>query len=241
MASAAMVVIGDEILSGKCADANSPWIAARCRELGVDLERIAVVPDDVELIADEVLRCSQGYDHVFTSGGVGPTHDDMTMLGIAQAFNVQLERHPELEKLLREKFPGQPSAAALRMADVPAGTELWWDGDLFFPVVVVRNVCVFPGVPSLLQRKFDEIAHRFRGTPFSSRMLKTEERESQIAARLQAAQRQWPDVAIGSYPQFDSKPYSVTITVDSRNETALEECFVELSRVLILAPSEVAD
>jgi FAD synthetase len=227
--SAAMVVIGDEILSGKTVDANSPWIAKRCRSIGLDLERIVVVLDDVQQIAEEVARCSARYDHVFTSGGVGPTHDDVTMPGVAKAIGVDLVRHPDLERILHEKITGVPTPEALRMADVPEGAELWWDGDLFFPVVVVGNICIFPGVPSLLRRKFDEIAHRFEGTPIRSQSIQTEERESRIAGRLQEAQDRWPTVAIGSYPQYDSLPYTVTITMDSRDPEALEACRAHLT------------
>lgn len=232
MPTAAMVVIGDEILGGKCVDTNSPWIAKRCRALGLDLCRIVVVPDDVGLIADEVARCSTLFDHVFTSGGVGPTHDDVTMVGVAQAMGVGLKRHPELVVLLHKKIPDGPTAAALRMADIPDGAVLWWDGDLFFPVVVMRNICIFPGVPLLLQRKFNEIAHRFEGVPIKGRSLSTEERESVIAERLQVASERWPEVAIGSYPQFDTKPHTVTITLDSRDHQSLEDCWLHLSSVI---------
>ncbi len=224
MPTAAMVVIGDEILSGKVVDTNSPWLAGQLRELGVDLVRIVVVPDAVDRIAEEIVRCSALVDHVFTTGGVGPTHDDMTLEGIASAFDVPLVRHPELESLLREKTGDQPTDAALRMADVPEGTELWWEGDLFFPVVVMGNVHIFPGVPSLFQRKFKEVAHRFSGTVVESRCFVTLERESVIAGRLLDAQERWPQVAIGSYPQFDRKPWTVTITMDSRDPDALTEC-----------------
>jgi molybdenum cofactor synthesis domain-containing protein len=222
--TAAIVVIGDEILSGKVVDANSPWLAKQLRVRGVDLIRVSVVPDELDAIADEVARASALADHVFTSGGVGPTHDDVTLEGIAQAFGVGLARHPELETLLRGKTEGEPTAAALRMAEVPEGVELWWEGELYFPVIVMRNVHIFPGVPVLLRRKFTEIADRFSGEPISSRSFTTLERESLIAARLSDAQARWPMVAIGSYPQFDQQPWTVSITMDSRDLDALAAC-----------------
>ena len=228
MSSAAMVVIGDEILSGKVVDANSSWLARQLRERGVDLLRITVVSDELDDIAGAVRAASEMADHVFTSGGVGPTHDDMTMQGIAQAFGVPLVREPQLEALLRQKVDGAPTEAALAMADVPQGAELWWDGQLFFPVIVVRNVHIFPGVPSLFRRKFSEVAHRFRGVVVHSRRFVTLERETVIAQRLGEAQARWPGVAIGSYPQFDQKPWTVTITMDSRSESDLQACEAEL-------------
>jgi molybdopterin-biosynthesis enzyme MoeA-like protein len=114
------------------------------------------------------------------------------------------------------------------MAEIPEQAELWWDGELFFPVIVVRNVHIFPGVPTLFQRKFLEVAHRFSGIPVQTRRLVTEERESVIAARLGAAQRRWPQVAIGSYPQFERRPWTVTITLDSRDDEALAACHAEI-------------
>ena len=231
MSTAAIIVIGDEILGGKVVDANSPWLALQLRALGVDLMRISVVPDVLDGIADEVARCSEAFDHVFTSGGVGPTHDDRTMRGIAQAFGVPLQRHPELVGVLRQKM-AEPNESTLLMADVPAGAHLLWDGDLYFPVVVMRNVHIFPGVPSLLQRKFSAIAHRFGGVVVHSLEFITQERETEIAERLSAAQERWPAVAIGSYPQFDSRPWTVTITMDSRDTDALRACEAELRSLI---------
>ena len=179
-------------------------------------------------IAAEVARCSAHADHVFTTGGVGPTHDDMTLEGIASAFALSTHWHPKLEQLLREKSQGAPTEAALGMAEIPEESELWWGGELFFPVIVVRNVHIFPGVPALFQRKFLEVAHRFGGVPVQTRRLVTEERESVIAARLGDAQQRWPQVAIGSYPQFERRPWTVTITMDSRDEEALAACHAQI-------------
>ena len=232
MPTAAVIIIGDEILSGKFADANSPWLASRCREIGLDLIRIAVIPDDIGVIAHEVCHCSERVDHVFTTGGVGPTHDDVTMEAIAKAFDLRLERNAELEKILRDKMGEAVTDEALGMTDLPTGAELWWDGRLFFPVIVVRNVCIFPGVPSLLQRKFDEVAHRFEGTPMASRRVTTHQRESQIACILQDAQDRWGDVSIGSYPRFEEKPYTVIVTMDGRNPDTLDECEAHLRESL---------
>jgi molybdenum cofactor synthesis domain-containing protein len=233
MTTAAVVVIGNEILSGKFQDANSPWLASRCRELGIDLVRIHVIPDEVEVIAGVVAAASALCDHVFTTGGVGPTHDDVTMAGVARAFDVPLERHPELARVLVEKMGDRATPAAMRMADLPQGAALWWDGELFFPQVVVRNVLIFPGVPGLMRRKFDGIAHRLStGGPVHSARVTTTEAESAIAARLDAAQQRFPTVAIGSYPQFDHKPWTVTVTLDSRDAAALSDCLALLQEQL---------
>jgi FAD synthetase len=240
MPTAAVVVIGNEILSGKFQDANSPWLAKRCRELGIDLGRIVVIPDDVAVIAEAVERASSNWDTVFTSGGIGPTHDDVTMAGVAVGLGVPLVRHPELEDALRKRMGDRVTPAALRMADVPDGAELWWEGELFFPQVVAANVVIFPGVPKLLRMKFDGVAHRFAGgTAYTTVRLTTTEGESAIAARLDTAQSRFPSVDIGSYPQFNQRPFTVTITMDSRDTTALGACEAWLRGALAagLSPS----
>lgn len=224
MASAAVVIIGNEILSGKFADENAPYLIGRLRELGVDLGRVVVIPDEVEVIAAEVRACAERFDHVFTTGGVGPTHDDLTMLGVARAFAVELQRHPTLERVLHERMGERVNEAALRMAEVPAGAELWWDGEVRFPLVVVRNVAIFPGVPALLRLKFEAVAHRFQGVPLSLRRLWTAESEPAIADALTDAAARWPAVAIGSYPRFELVPPKVLVTLESRDVGALGAC-----------------
>lgn len=232
MPSAALVVIGNEILAGKFRDRNTPWLIDRCRELGIDLLRVAILPDDVKAIANELRSISPAVDHVFTTGGVGPTHDDVTMAGVAEAFSVPLVRHERLAALLREKLGSRFTEAALAMADIPEGAELWWDGDFILPLVVMRNVCIFPGVPELLQRKFDDVSGRFQGAPRYGRRLVTSASEPAIADLLRAVQARWPMVSIGSYPQFSQRPWTVTVTVDGRDPAAVDGCMAELTEAL---------
>lgn len=232
MTTAAAIIIGDEILSGKFVDANSPWLISRCSALGVDLRHISIIPDGVEVIAETVARWSPRVDYVFTTGGVGPTHDDLTMAGIAAAFEVPLIRHAELAEVLRSKLGKRCNEDALRMADVPQGATLWREGDFLFPQVVVRNVCIFPGVPALFQKKFSQVAHRFTGEPRQLRKQTTRAAETQIAAGLRALAERYPQLQVGSYPQFDTKPWTVTVTIDGRDLTALEEANDELRDML---------
>jgi molybdenum cofactor synthesis domain-containing protein len=235
--TAAALIIGDEILSGKFTDKNSPFIIRRCQELGLDLRHISIVPDELDDIAFDVSRWSDRVDYVFTTGGVGPTHDDLTMPGIAQAFGVPLVRSAELMQIIREKFEGRLNEDVFRMADIPMGAELWEEGALFFPQVVVRNVIIFPGVPRLFHKKFDGIAHRLTGgaTMLSVRLL-TGEPETEIAGRLRDIASRHPHVAIGSYPQFDEKPWTVTITIDSLAPLALDAAEAELREAIDLSP-----
>jgi len=224
MPRAAAIIIGNEILSGKFADENAPFLIRRLRELGVDLARIVVVPDEMDVVAEEVRSASARYDHVFTTGGVGPTHDDLTLPAIAQAFGVPLVRQPDLERILVQKLGAAAPAAAMRMAEIPEGAELWWDGDVRFPLVVMRNVCIFPGVPMLLVRKFEAVAHRFRNAPVHLARVWTYRDEPTIAAVLTEATERWPQVAVGSYPRFELVPPQVLVTIESRDERAVEAC-----------------
>src|SRR5881397_2954713 len=136
--TAGIILIGNEILSGKIADVNAAYLCRELRQLGVDVRRISVVPDEVELIAREVVAQSRDFDYVFTSGGVGPTHDDVTIEGVARAFDREVIRHPELEAMLRSYFGDGVDAARLRMAAVPEGSDLIRGVDLRWPVLAVK-------------------------------------------------------------------------------------------------------
>ena len=237
MPTAAAIIIGDEILSGKFEDENGPWLIRRCRALGIDLKRISIISDEVDTIADEVRRVSSAYDYVFTTGGIGPTHDDLTLESVACAFGVGLYEHPELAAMIRSRMGANVNSDALRMAMVPEGAELWRTAPKRFPVLVCRNVFIFPGVPKYLRAKFDDIADRFQGEPKTSRRLLTEQTESDIAATLRKASETWPDVSIGSYPRFDTEPHTVIITMDGRVESHIDECTQWLKGRLKTKPS----
>ena len=152
--TAGIILIGNEILSGKIRDENAAYLCRELRALGVDVRRIAVIPDEVGLIADEVATFTKAFDLVFTSGGVGPTHDDVTIEGVARAMAVPVVRHPELVALLERYYRGKVTEAALRMAEIPEGAELVTGGTLRFPTVLMRNVYVLPGVPEIFRQKF---------------------------------------------------------------------------------------
>ena len=136
MPTAGILVIGNEILSGKVVDTNSPFLCQELRELGVDVERIVTIPDLVDVIAENVRAMSEAYDFVFTSGGIGPTHDDLTIDGIAAAFGREVEQSDSIVERLRRARGGEPNESELKMAQIPAGASLLDSGDLWFPLVV---------------------------------------------------------------------------------------------------------
>ena len=230
--TAAILVIGNEVLSGKVEEQNARFLIGELRELGVALQCILTIPDEPEQIAAATKDLSARFCYVFTSGGVGPTHDDVTITSIARAFEQPIVRHPELEQLLRRYFGEGIDETRLSMADVPAGVELIYGESLKYPVLACGNVFIFPGVPELFRKKFIAIRERFRVAPFFLRVVHTLEDEFDIAARLQSLADAHPNVAIGSYPNFILPEYRVRVTLESKQEAAVEAAQQELLAVL---------
>ena len=220
--TAAILVIGNEVLSGKVEEQNARFLIGELRDLGVALKCILTIPDEPAEIAVAVKDLSARFDYVFTSGGVGPTHDDVTISSIANAFGRPIVRHPELEAILRRYFGDGIDETRLRMADTPEGAELVYGSDMKFPVMACENVYIFPGVPELFRKKFTAIRERFRVAPFYLRIIHTLEDEFDIAERLQAVADAHPAVAIGSYPNFATPDYKVKLTLESKVETAVD-------------------
>ena len=230
--TAAILVIGNEVLSGKVEEQNARFLIGELRELGVALHCILTIPDEPEIIASAVKDLSARFDYVFTSGGVGPTHDDVTIKSIAQAFDKSIVRHPELESLLRKYFGEQIDETRLSMADVPDGAELLYGENLKFPVLAYANVYIFPGVPEQFRKKFLAIRERFRVEPFHLRIIHTLEDEFDISDRLRSIADAHTEVAIGSYPNFMTLDYKVKLTLESKNEIAVHAAHLELLTIL---------
>jgi molybdenum cofactor synthesis domain-containing protein len=217
MPTAGILVIGNEILSGKVVDTNSPYLCRELRALGVDVERIITIPDGIDVIAEHVKMLSQMYDFVFTSGGIGPTHDDMTIDGVAAAFGRPLEHNESIAERIRRAIGKEPNASQLKMAIVPAGATLLDSGDLWFPLVVVDNVYIFPGIPELLRKKFESARERFRGIPFVLKRVFVTRMESEIAEHLHELLAEFPELLLGSYPRIQEESFRVLLTLESRD------------------------
>lgn len=230
--TAAIIVIGDEVLSGKVEELNARFLVRELRALGVAVRRIEVIPDVPDEISAAVRVASATFDHVFTSGGVGPTHDDVTIPAVAAAFGVPVVRSPHLAELIRAVSDYERD---LRMADVPEGAEMLHGepgAHSAWPVVLMRNVYVLPGVPSILQRKFAMIRDRFRAAPFVCHQIYSRDAEGAIAGTLDRAAADFPDVAIGSYPHLDAESYQVLITLDGRDQATVERACQQIVRAL---------
>ena len=230
--TAALVVIGNEILSGKVVDTNSAFLARELRALGVSLRRILVVPDEIEMIAEAVRALAPTVDVLFTSGGVGPTHDDMTISGVARALARPVVRHPAIEQMLRVHFGDQLNAAHLRLAEVVEGTELEYASGMRFPTFHVENIYVLPGIPELFQEKVLALRERFAGDPFHLRVVYLRAMESAIAAELMQTLDRFPELQLGSYPTLSAPDYHVRITLESKDPAYVEAALAELLRLL---------
>ncbi|HEX9878863.1 MAG TPA: competence/damage-inducible protein A [Candidatus Binatia bacterium] len=230
--TAGIIIIGNEVLSGKTQDLNSHFLCKELRTLGVDVRRVSVIPDDVSLIGREAAAFSRQWDVVFTTGGVGPTHDDVTMEGIARGFEVKIIRHPDLEGRLRQRHGNQINSARLRMAEVPEGAELISDPQLYAPVIKFRNLYILPGIPKILQQQFHAIKDRFRESPFLLKIIYVKEGEGTLAAKLNDLLGRFPDLALGSYPVLDNPDFRVKVTLESKDAGYLAKAFTALLSTL---------
>jgi molybdenum cofactor synthesis domain-containing protein len=226
--TAGIILIGNEILSGKTRDENAAYLCRELRALGVDVRRIAVIPDEVALIAEEVAAFTKSFDLVFTSGGVGPTHDDVTIEGVARAMAVPVVRHPELVALLERYYRGTLTEAALRMAEIPEGAELLTGGSLRFPAILMRNVYVLPGVPEIFRQKFDALRERFRDQPIHLKNVFVRIGEGTLAEYLNRLLESFPLLQLGSYPELSNPEYQVKVTLESRDRGYLEQALGDL-------------
>ena len=212
----ALLVIGNEILSGRIQDQNGPFLSAWLNALGADLERWVVLPDDRAAIAEEVQRCSGRFDAVLTTGGVGATHDDVTFEAVAAGLGLGICRHEGLERLIRQRHGIEPDPSWERMLELPEGAELVDDSG--YPLIRVRNVFMFPGVPRFVRSKVEALGPFLHGRPRHVARLFLSVQEHQVAALLRTVDAEEAGVSIGSYPKFDGEDHLVEVVLESRTE-----------------------
>lgn len=228
MKSASLIVIGDEILTGKIKDENSFIFANTMFDRGVKVPRIETIPDGVDIIAERVRAHAKDYDYVCTSGGVGPTHDDVTFDGVAKAFSLPLVLHDEalsyFQKAQSKASRGDTvSVAQQKMLILPSPCTVHFLAPLWLPLVQVKNIYIFPGVPHLFQKLMTDFSSLFTGEKFYREIIYTNLSESLIAFELKKVQDATPSVAIGSYPQMPGKSYNVMITIEGTSEQTVQE------------------
>ena len=234
--TAAVLVIGDEILSGRTKDRNIGFIAETLTDIGIDLEEARIVADREEAIVEAVRALSARYDFVFTSGGIGPTHDDITADAIAKAFGLSIDIDQRAVDLLVPFWASrgiEPNEARLRMARLPAGARLIANAVSAAPGFVVENVFVMAGVPSILQSMMDEVVKMLPASrPVLSETVDARRPEGDIAAPLATLQAAYPGVRMGSYPYHDGERFTTRLVLRSRDAEALASARAELEEAL---------
>jgi len=226
---AAAIIIGNEVLTAKVQDANGPHLIRRLREVGIPLRSVEIIPDEVDAIVDAVARARLKAAYVFTSGGIGPTHDDVTVRAVALAMGRPVVRLPEMVALIRERGQDHVTSEAMRLADAPEGAVLLPQPDSWYPVLTVDDIFLLPGVPQLFRVQLETVLARLQGSPVHIRNLYLRLGESAIAAVLDRVALAMPHVAIGSYPVFDrALDYLVKVTVEAGELAPVEEAVKQL-------------
>ena len=234
--TAAVMIIGDEILSGRTQDTNLNFIAKYLATYGVDLAEARVVPD----IEDEIIAALNAlrtrYDYVITTGGIGPTHDDITADSVAKAFGVGIDHHPEVVARFKERFQGagELNEARLRMARIPDGAELIQSATILAPGFKIGNVIVMAGVPSIMQAMMDIVAPKLKsGVRMLSDTVRANAREGDIGGPLRIIANAHPDTIIGSYPfQDEDKKPNTNLVVRSRDPEKLAAAMAAVKEML---------
>jgi molybdenum cofactor synthesis domain-containing protein len=219
--TAALAVIGDEILSGRTQDKNVAQVAAWLNEQGIRLEEVRVVPDRIERIVEAVNALRAKHDYLFTTGGIGPTHDDITVDAIAAAFGVEVVIDPSARRILEDYYDGRPGGlteARLRMARVPAGAELVENPSSGAPGIKMGNVYVLAGVPGIAASMLEALTGKLEGgRPMVSVTIGARAPESDVADLLRETEEAHPGVAIGSYPFFKDGRYGANFVIRSED------------------------
>ena len=232
--TACLLLIGNEILSGRTQDANLAYIAKGCGEVGVRLREVRVIPDVEETIVSTVNEVRAKFTYVFTTGGIGPTHDDITSGSIAKAFGVKWVIHPEAWRRMAESYsPGEFNEARQRMARMPEGAELIDNPVSRAPGFRIGNVYIMAGVPSIMRVMFDGIKpHLKGGPPVLSRAVACGLAEGALAKGLGDLQAKYPDFDLGSYPWFRRGQYGTSLVWRGTDRERLEAATDELKALI---------
>jgi molybdenum cofactor synthesis domain-containing protein len=232
VATAAILTIGNEIVSGDTVNTNAAWLAQRLEALGAKVRLVAALPDEVDTIAQFVREQAPSVDFLLVTGGLGGTPDDVTREALAAAFDVEQPELPALADELRSRFARDPEYAA-RWARLPAGSRPLANPRGGAPGFVIENVYVFPGLPAEMEAMFELIADEFRrGSPIAAWRRTYRTRESEIVQVLAETEERWPDVLVGSYPRFEPSGPEVTVVLKSSDESSLEQAAAFVERAI---------
>jgi molybdenum cofactor synthesis domain-containing protein len=233
--TAAVLVIGDEILSGRTKDKNIGFIAEYLTAIGIDLKEVRVVPDEEDEIVAGLNALRKRYDYVFTTGGIGPTHDDITADSVAKAFGVSIDVDPRAVALFKERAPQlELNEARLRMARIPKGADLVENKVSTAPGFRIGNVIVMAGVPAIMQAMLDAVSGTLKtGTKMLSETITADAREGEIGTPLGEIAKANADVLLGSYPYFDGQGPNTNIVVRARDAQRLASVKLAVEAMLV--------
>ena len=228
--NAAILIIGNEILSGRTQDTNTSTIALWLNSIGVKVEEVRVIPDIEKKIIDTLNFLSSTYDYVFTTGGIGPTHDDITAESVSNAFGIKYEIHKEAYKILKAYYkPGEFNEGRQKMVWMPENANLILNPTSGAPGFYVKNVFCLPGVPSILKSMLGGLTNSIvGGEPIRSLTISLRTVESEIANSLTKVQNDNQDVEIGSYPFFHAGKLGVSIVIRSEDQSKIDSCKTEI-------------
>jgi molybdenum cofactor synthesis domain-containing protein len=226
---AAAVIIGNEVLTAKVEEQNGAFLIQRLRQAGVPLRLLTIVPDEVDAIVEAVSRARAVAQYVFTSGGIGPTHDDVTVRAVALALGRAVVRHPELEQEVRAYFGERLTPQGLRLAEVPEGAELLRREGVWYPVLSCAGVFMLPGVPQLFRIQLETVLARLPCSPVFLKTVHVAASEPEIAGVVDQVALAFPEVGIGSYPQFErGLDHKVRITIEAARAELVEAATADL-------------
>jgi len=234
--NAGLLLIGDELLSGRTQDVNFPSVAKFLAERGIDLCEVRVVSDVEDDIIAAVNALRERYTYVFTTGGIGPTHDDITADAIAKAFGVEIKQHPQAVQMLHKLFKAngvEPNEARMRMARVPVGGDLINSDKIKVPGFHIGNVFVMAGVPIIMNLMLEAVSEMIEGgTVVLSKSVRIEKGEGDLAVPLAQIQKKFPSVSIGSYPFHEKGCYGANIVLRARNADDLNSAYQEVEALV---------
>ena len=241
--NAAILIIGNEILSGRTQDTNTSTLATWLNSIGVKVKEVRVIPDEEKIIVNTLNLLRKNYNYVFTTGGIGPTHDDITAESVSKAFNLNYEIHKEAFKILESYYkPGEFNEGRQKMVKMPKDAELILNPTSGAPGFNVENVFCLPGVPSILESMLGGLKNKIvGGEPILSHTISLKTVESEIANSLTKVQQENKDVEIGSYPFFHAGKLGVSIVLRSENQNRINDCNSQILKFVNEKKIEVVD
>ena len=233
-ASAAIIVIGNEILSGRTQDVNVSFLAKWLNELGVRVGEVRIIEDNEKVIIDTIKKVKNNFKYIFTTGGIGPTHDDITSKSIAKTFKLSFGYHKEAYDILEKYYkPGEFNEGRKKMAMIPKGAKLIYNPSSGAPGFIVKNVFCLPGVPSILKSMVYGLNNQIvGGKKILNKTVSVHTVESEIAKSLQDVQNRFKNVEIGSYPFFRFGKIGVSIVLRSTEKKQIDECYKQIINFL---------